>query len=82
MQGYQWAKTPEDELFVVLMVDGKGYIPGMENAIDLGEVFFLGPVQWPTETTLPSRNLPSPNCGGRAPAAMRECVILPFAANG
>lgn len=50
MSGYMWAQTPGGELFVVLMVDGKGYVPGVENAIEPDEFFFLGPVQWPTES--------------------------------
>lgn len=82
MSGYIWAKTPEGELFVVLMVGGKGYVPGIENAIDMAEAFLLEPVQWPAETTAPNQNSAPPKCGALAVAAMPECVILPFAANG
>lgn len=49
MSGYIWAKTPEGALFVVLMVDGRGYVPGLENAINMADVFTLGPVQWPEQ---------------------------------
>ena len=49
MSGYIWAKTPEGALFVVLMVNGRGFVPGVENAIDMAEIFILEPVQWPTE---------------------------------
>lgn len=81
MQGYVWAKTPENELLIVLVTDGKGYVPGVESAIDLDEFFFLGPVEWPTEVTRQSRNSGQPKCGAHVPAATRGCVILPFAAN-
>lgn len=47
MQGYFWAETPENELFVVMVVDGKGYIPGVGGAIDLSTVALLDPVPWP-----------------------------------
>lgn len=82
MSGYYWARTPENELFIVLLVDGKGYVPGVENAIELDQVFILEPVQWPTEPAAQSQNLPPPKPGARAADATRECVILPFAANG
>lgn len=82
MQGYVWAKTSDDELFVVLIKDGKGYVPGVGNAIDLGEFDFLEPVAWPTATTQQSRNSLSERLGAPAAGATRECVILPFAANG
>ena len=81
MQGYIWAKTPEGALFVVLMVDGKGYVPGMENAINMAEVFLLEPVQWPTETVQPNPNSAPPKCGALAAGATAGCVILPFAAS-
>lgn len=81
MQGYYWAKTPENELLVVLLTQGKGFVPGVENAIDLAELFILEPVQWP-EPVKP-RNLVSdlPKPGARAHGATHECVILPFAAS-
>jgi hypothetical protein len=47
MNGYVWARTPAGELFVVLAVDGKGYVPGVENAIDLSRTDVLEPVKWP-----------------------------------
>jgi hypothetical protein len=56
MQGYAWAKTPAGELFIVLVVDGQGYVPAVENAIDLSQIEFLGPVQWPTAVTRQNLN--------------------------
>lgn len=82
MQGYYWAETPEKALFVVLMADGKGYVPGIESAIDLSEVFFLEPVQWPSQAEPPSRISVPPKPGALVAGATRECVILPFVANG
>lgn len=81
MQGYYWAETPEKTLFVVLMVNGKGYVPGLENAIDLAEVFFLEPVRWPSQAEPPSQISALPKLGALAAGATRECVILPFAVN-
>lgn len=77
MSGYMWAQTPENELFVVLMVDGKGYVPGIEAAINLDEVFFLEPVAWPS-----SQNSGLPKSGAHAAGATAACAILHFAANG
>jgi hypothetical protein len=54
MNGYIWAKTPDNELLIVLVVDGKGYVPAVENAIDLDEIDLLEPVRWPTAITRPS----------------------------
>jgi hypothetical protein len=54
MQGYAWAKTPAEELFIVLVIDGIGYVPGVENAIDLSQFDILEPVKWPTAVTCPS----------------------------
>jgi hypothetical protein len=54
MQGYAWARTPAGELFVVLIVDGKGYVPGVENATDLSQIDILEPVKWPSAITRPS----------------------------
>lgn len=82
MQGYYWAKTPENELLVVLMMGGKGYVPGLDGDIPLDEIFILEPVQWPMGTMLPSRPFEVPKCGAHAAVATHECVILPFAANG
>lgn len=82
MQGYYWAETPEKTLFVVLMVSGQGYVPGVEGAIDLAKVFFLEPVQWPSQVEPPSQLSVPPKPGALAAGATRECVILPFAANG
>lgn len=82
MLGYVWAKTPSGELFVVMVAEGKGYVPGVENAIDLAEFEILEPVQWPTATTQLNQSSVRPNSGAHAAGAMRECVILPFAANG
>jgi len=81
MSGYCWAKTPDGALFVLLIADGRGFVPGVEGAIDLQEIDILEPVQWPAPTA--PLNLPSnpPNCGARAAGAARECVILPFAAS-
>jgi hypothetical protein len=47
MQGYAWARTPAGELFIVLIVDGKGYVPGVEKAADLSQIDILEPVKWP-----------------------------------
>jgi hypothetical protein len=80
MSGYAWAETPEGHLFVVLVVDGKGYVPGMENAIDLSDIAILEPVEWPT-ATLQNRSLPHTRRGERAAVATHECAILPFAAS-
>lgn len=82
MQGYMWARTLENTHFVVMVVSGKGYVPGVEGAIDLSEFDLLEPVAWPTATTPQSQNSLLPKCGALAPGATRECVILPFAANG
>lgn len=80
MQGYIWAKTPEGALFVVLMVDGKGYVPGVENAINMADVFTMGPVQWPTETIQLSQSSAPPKYGALAADAIavspiRLCVV-------
>jgi hypothetical protein len=56
MQGYVWAKTPAGELFIVLVVDGQGYVPAIENAIDLSQIDILEPVQWPTAAQTPNLN--------------------------
>jgi hypothetical protein len=80
--GYVWAKTPNGELFVVLVVDGKGYVPGVEGAIELHQIAILEPVQWPTLIAPPNRLSGLPKSGALAADATRECVILPFAANG
>lgn len=82
MSGYVWAKTGQNELLVVLLQSGKGFVPGVENAIDLGEITILEPVRWPSQLETPSPTSAQPNCGARAADATRECVILPFAANG
>lgn len=82
MQGYVWAKTPDDELLVVLIAHGKGYVPGVDGAIDLARIAILEPVTWPSQTEPPNRLSVLPNSGAPAAAATRECVILPFAANG
>jgi hypothetical protein len=79
MQGYLWAKTPQQELFIVLVVDGKGYVPGVENAIDLFQIEFLEPVQWPS--TLQNRNSVPPKPGALAPGAMHVCGTPPYVAN-
>jgi hypothetical protein len=47
MQGYAWARTPAGELFIVLIEDGKGYIPGVEAAMDFSGIDILEPVKWP-----------------------------------
>ena len=56
MSGYVWARTAAGELLIVLLVDGMGYVPAREDAIDLFQIEFLGPVQWPTAITQPSRS--------------------------
>lgn len=80
MSGYCWAKTAENELFVVLVVNGMGYIPGVESGIDLAEFVLLEPVKWPSETQ--NQSFAPMKHGAPALAATHECVILPFAANG
>lgn len=81
MQGYHWAETADGELFVVLMVDGKGYVPGVEGAIDLGTANLLEPLPWPARPAPPRLNSGMPPCGVPVPAATHECCILPFVAN-
>lgn len=82
MSGYVWAKTPEGELFVVLMVAGKGYVPGVEGAIGMDEFFVLEPVAWPTAPTPQSQNLPPTPRGALVPAATRGSCIRLCVANG
>lgn len=82
MQGYFWAETPENELFVVMVVDGKGYIPGVGGAIDLSTVALLDPVPWPAQPATRPRNSAMPCSGLPAAVAMHECAILRFDVNG
>lgn len=82
MSGYTWAKTSKNELLVVLVVDGKGYVPGREDAIDMEQISLLEPVQWPSPIAPPSRLSDLPKPGALVAGATHECVILPFAANG
>lgn len=82
MQGYVWAKTPEGELFVVLLSSGKGYVPGVEGAISLDQFAVLEPVQWPVQIAPLSRLSDLSSRGALAPAATRASNILPFVANG
>jgi hypothetical protein len=56
MQGYAWAKTPAGELLIVLVVDGMGYVPAREDAIDMGQIELLEPVQWPAAITRQNLN--------------------------
>lgn len=82
MQGYHWAKTPQNELFVVLIIDGEGYVPALETAINLGECTILERIEWPAGQLIAvNQNSPLSKRGGRAPDAMRECAILPFVAS-
>lgn len=80
MSGYFWARTPENELFVVMMVAGMGYVPGVNGAINMDETFIIEPLKWP-EPEVQSPNSADLKRGRRALAATHECVILPFAAN-
>lgn len=82
MSGYLWAETPEGAQFVVLAIGEKGYVPGVENAIDLADFNILGPVAWHTETTPQNRSSRPTKRGALAQDAMPECRILPFVANG
>lgn len=82
MQGYVWAKTPENQLFVVLIVDGRGYVPGVENAIELDEFFILEPVTWPSQTGPPSQISVPPKPGALAPVAMRGSATRLYVVNG
>lgn len=79
MQGYHWAETADGELLVVMFAHGKGYVPGVDNAIDLSIITVLEPVPWPIRQ---SQNLVPLSSGRPAPAVTPECVILPFVANG
>lgn len=79
MSGYAWAKTTAGELFVVLIVDGKGYVPGVENAIDLEQIEALEPVKWPTAITQRSPNSPPMKPGVLVPDVMLGSNIVPFA---
>lgn len=81
MQGYVWAKTPEGELLVVLVQGQKGFVPGLEGAIELDEFFILAPVEWPKPDILQSRPLLPTRRGAPAPVAARGSNILPFAAS-
>ncbi len=82
MSGYMWAETAEKALFVVLVIDGKGFVPGREDAINLDEIVLLEPVAWPMHCAPQNPNLAPRNCGVRAAAAAPACAIIPFAANG
>lgn len=82
MQGYIWAKTAAGALLVVLVTDQGGFVPGKEDAIDMSEITLVEPVTWPKLSTAPNLNLVPQSFGVPAAAAERECVILPFAANG
>lgn len=79
--GYYWAKTPDGELFVLLNVDGMGFVPAVESAIDLATVTILEPIKWPSPLTTESRVSDLRKCGAPAAVAAPECVILPFAAS-
>lgn len=81
MSGYMWAKTPKGDLFVVLVVDGKGYVPGVGNAIELDTIDLLEPVRWPTAITQQSPSLPPTRRGALAHGAVAGSNILPFAAS-
>lgn len=81
MRGYRWAKMIDGALFVVLLMDGKGYVPGREDAIDLSQIDLLEPVQWPNLGATPSPASELLKYGAPVPAATRECAILPFVAN-
>lgn len=81
MSGYVWAKTPQEELFVVLVVGGMGFVPGVEGAIEMGQFDIVEPVLWPTAIILRNRNSAPPSPGALVPDATPECAILPFAAS-
>lgn len=82
MSGYAWAKTAENELFVVMVVGGRGYVPGVGGAIDLTDIVILEPVLWPSQTERRSQVSDLPKPGARAAGATPGSNILPFAANG
>lgn len=82
MSGYVWAKTAAGELLVVLVTGGKGYVPGVESAIDMTEIDVLEPVTWPTGTIPQSRNSALPKPGALAAGAIAGSNILRFVANG
>lgn len=82
MQGYVWAKTTEGALFVVMVTDQGGFVPGREDAIDLSQITLLEPIAWPSQFTAPNPDLAPRSRGARAAVAARECDILPFVARG
>jgi hypothetical protein len=81
MSGYVWARTAAGELLIVLLVDGMGYVPAREDAIDLFQIEFLGPVQWPTAITQPSRSSAALSLGALVAVAMRGVDTPPYVAN-
>lgn len=82
MNGYFWAETVDGALLIVLFVNGRGFVPGREGAINLDEIFVREPVQWPEQTAAPSQNSDLPYYGARARAVTRGSNILPFGARG
>lgn len=49
--GYYWAATPDGELFVLLNIDGRGFVPAVEDDINMAAVTILEPVTWPSQVT-------------------------------
>lgn len=82
MSGYIWALTGNGELLVVLMVDGKGFVPGVENAIDMTEIKALEPVKWPAQVTQQNRSSAPLSPGALVPGATPASVTQLFAVNG
>lgn len=82
MSGYVWARTEAGELFIVLVVDGEGYVPGRENAIEPEQFALfelLEPVKWPTAITPRNRNSVQPSSGALAPDAIAASVTQLYA---
>lgn len=82
MQGYVWAQTPAGELFVVLVQGGKGYVPGVEHAIEMSDFTFLEPVKWPLHVTAQRQSSVAPSCGEPAAGATPVSAIPRLSGNG
>lgn len=79
--GYYWAATPDGELFVLLNIDGRGFVPAVEDDINMAAVTILEPVTWPSQVTAANQASSHSKRGAPAAGAVPECVVLPFAAS-
>jgi hypothetical protein len=77
MSGYMWARTPEGALFVVLVADGKGYVPGVENAIDPSDFFFWSPSRGRQHPHRKAKIRPRRNLGGLPPLQLSGQIYFP-----